>query len=119
VITDGAQTLELYDVGPNAYSEELTVAYPPKRRILWQADLYFVPSTGSSLNKAMPITIEFAKKLESLGLTNFERIVEGMGVGARLVHPKLSFQRGGSAARIAQFPGWVAIARCSSSLVGQ
>jgi glyoxylase-like metal-dependent hydrolase (beta-lactamase superfamily II) len=76
VITDGTQTLELYDVGPNAHSEELTVAYLPKQRILWQADVYFVPMTGAGLNKAMPITIEFAKKLKSLGLTNFERIVE-------------------------------------------
>jgi glyoxylase-like metal-dependent hydrolase (beta-lactamase superfamily II) len=76
VITDGTQTLELYDVGPNAHSEELTVVYLPKQRILWQADVYFVPSTGSGLNKAMPITIEFAKKLKSLGLTNFERIVD-------------------------------------------
>jgi glyoxylase-like metal-dependent hydrolase (beta-lactamase superfamily II) len=76
VITDGRQTLELYDVGPNAHSEELTVAYLPKQRILWQADVYFVPMTGAGLNKAMPITIEFAKKLKSLGLTNFERIVE-------------------------------------------
>lgn len=76
VITDGTQTLELHDVGPNAHSEELTIAYLPRQRILWQADLYFVPSTGSGLNKAMPITIEFARKLKSLGLTSFERIVE-------------------------------------------
>jgi glyoxylase-like metal-dependent hydrolase (beta-lactamase superfamily II) len=76
VIADGTQTLELYDVGPNAHSEELTIAYLPGQRILWQADLYFVPSTGSHLNKAMPITVEFAKKLRSLGLTRFERIID-------------------------------------------
>jgi glyoxylase-like metal-dependent hydrolase (beta-lactamase superfamily II) len=76
VITDGRQTLELYDVGPNAHSEEMTIAYLPRQRVLWQADVYFVPATGSGLNKAQPITIEFIKKLKSLGLTEFKWIVE-------------------------------------------
>lgn len=76
VVTDGSQTLELYDVGPNAHSEEITIAHLPAPRILWQSDLYFVPSTGTGLNKAMPITIAFAKKLKALGLTSFQRIVD-------------------------------------------
>jgi len=32
--------------------------------------------TGGVLNAAMPIGIDFARKLKSLGLTRFERLVE-------------------------------------------
>ncbi len=76
VISDGTQTLELYDVGPNAHSEELTIAHLPKQKILWQADLVVNPMTGGGINKAMPIGIEFANKLKSLGLGGFEQMVE-------------------------------------------
>ncbi len=76
VVTDGAQTVELYDVGPNAHSEELTIAYLPKQGILWQADLIFTPMTGGGINKAMPIGIEFAKKLKELQIADFRRMVE-------------------------------------------
>jgi glyoxylase-like metal-dependent hydrolase (beta-lactamase superfamily II) len=76
VITDGTQTVELHDVGPNAHSEELTIAYLPKQKILWQADLAIQPFTGGGVNAALPITVEFAKKLKKLGLAKFERMVE-------------------------------------------
>lgn len=76
VISDGSQVLELHDVGPNAHSEELTIAYLPRQRLLWQADLVFTPMTGRGLNKAMPITLEFAGKLRSLGLADFHQMVE-------------------------------------------
>ncbi len=76
VITDGEQTLELYNVGPNAHSEELVIAYLPKQKILWQADIFFIPYTGKEVNTAMPITIEFAKKLKELGINDFEQIID-------------------------------------------
>ncbi|MGH7597057.1 MAG: hypothetical protein ACREOI_11940 [bacterium] len=76
VITDGGQTVELHNVGPNAHSEELVIAYLPKQKILWQADIFFIPYTGKEVNTAMPITIEFAKKLKALGITDFDQIID-------------------------------------------
>jgi glyoxylase-like metal-dependent hydrolase (beta-lactamase superfamily II) len=76
VITDGTQILELYDVGPNAHSEELTIAYLPKQKVLWQSDIIFNPMTGGGINKAMPIGVEFAKKLKELKINDFTLVVE-------------------------------------------
>lgn len=76
VITDGDQTVELYNVGPNAHSEELVIAYLPKQKILWQADIFFIPYTGKEVNAAMPITIAFAKQLKRLGIDGFEHIID-------------------------------------------
>ena len=76
VITDGAQTLELYNIGPNAHAEEMTMAYLPRQKILWQADLFFIPYTGVEVNTAMPITIAFAEKLKELGINDLVKIVD-------------------------------------------
>lgn len=76
IITDGTQILELYDVGPNAHSEELIFAYLPNQKVLWQSDIIFNPFTGGGINKAMPIGVEFAKTLKKLKITDFTQIVE-------------------------------------------
>jgi glyoxylase-like metal-dependent hydrolase (beta-lactamase superfamily II) len=76
VISDGRQTLELHDLGPNAHSEELTIAYLPRQKVLWQSDLYFTPMTGDPVRAAMPIGIEFARRLQANGLTGFELLVD-------------------------------------------
>ncbi|MGQ0541030.1 MAG: hypothetical protein ACT4O9_04165 [Blastocatellia bacterium] len=76
VITDGDQTLELHDLGPNPHSEELIFAYLPKQKIVWQSDIIFNPMTGGGINKAMPIGVEFGKRLKALGITDFETMVE-------------------------------------------
>jgi len=76
VITDGEQTVELHNVGPNAHSEELVMAYLPKQKILWQADIFFIPYTGNEVNAAMPITVEFAKQLKTLGINDFEQVID-------------------------------------------
>ncbi len=76
VITDGTQTLELHDIGPNAHTEEMTFAYLPKQKILWQSDLFLTPQTGGGLNKALPVGIDFANKLKALGITDFSQMVE-------------------------------------------
>jgi len=75
-ISDGRQTLVLYDIGPTEHSEELTIAHLPRQGIVWQADVYFSPGTGGGVNKAMPIGIDFAKKLESLGIDGFTALLE-------------------------------------------
>jgi glyoxylase-like metal-dependent hydrolase (beta-lactamase superfamily II) len=40
VFTDGVTTIELYDIGTNPHTEEMLVAYLPKEKILFQADLF-------------------------------------------------------------------------------
>lgn len=75
-ITDGSQAMVLYDIGPNAHSEELTIVHLPRQRIVWQADVYFSPATGGGVNPAMPIGIDFAKKLEVLGIEDFDALLE-------------------------------------------
>ncbi len=77
IITDGERTIELYNAGPNAHSEEITFAYLPQQKIIWQADMFFVPGTGNGINKAMPVTIEFAKKLKALRIDDFNFIIDG------------------------------------------
>jgi len=76
-ISDGSQTMVLYDIGPNAHSEELTMVHLPRQGIVWQADVYFSPGTGGGVNPAMPIGIEFAKKLKALGIDDFKMLLEG------------------------------------------
>lgn len=44
--------------------------------IAWQADVCFSPGTGGGLNPAMPIGIDFARKLTSLGITDFRMMLE-------------------------------------------
>jgi len=76
-ISDGNQIIELYNAGPNAHSKELTFAYLPKQKIIWQVDIFFVPGTGNGINKAMPLTIEFAKKLKDLKIDDYKYIIDG------------------------------------------
>jgi glyoxylase-like metal-dependent hydrolase (beta-lactamase superfamily II) len=76
VISDGEQTLVLHDVGPNAHSEELTIAHLPRQKIVWQADVYFSPGTGGGINAAMPIGVDFAKKLKALDIRDFDALLE-------------------------------------------
>jgi glyoxylase-like metal-dependent hydrolase (beta-lactamase superfamily II) len=77
VISDGDQTMVLYDAGPNAHSEELTVVHLPRQGIIWQADIFFSPATGGGVNPAMPIGIDFAEKLKSLNIDGFTALLEG------------------------------------------
>jgi hypothetical protein len=46
VFTDGTQTVELYNFGPNPHAEEMLVAYLPKERILFEADVLDRPLNG-------------------------------------------------------------------------
>lgn len=76
VISDGSQVMVLYDIGPTTHSEELTIVHLPAQQIVWQADVYFSPSTGGGVHPAMPIGIDFAKKLKALGINDFRMLLE-------------------------------------------
>ena len=39
VFTDGTHTVELHDIGPNPHAAQMLIAYLPKEKILYEADM--------------------------------------------------------------------------------
>jgi glyoxylase-like metal-dependent hydrolase (beta-lactamase superfamily II) len=74
VFTDGAQTVELYDIGPNSHAREMVVAWLPKERILYCGDLVN-RNPDNSMTPAIQATVDFATALDRLALP-VERIVD-------------------------------------------
>ena len=68
VITDGDQTVELIDVGPNPHAREMLIAYLPKQRVLFQGDLFFLPNNDAPLGPPQASTVSFAQKLKEKAL---------------------------------------------------
>jgi glyoxylase-like metal-dependent hydrolase (beta-lactamase superfamily II) len=67
VFSAGDRVVELYDVGPNPHVAEMTVAYLPKEKMLFVADLFTIPAEGP-IAPAGAATREFAGKIQALGL---------------------------------------------------
>ena len=67
VFSDGARTLELHDIGPNPHVGEMVVAYLPKEKVLFVADLLIIVPAGP-LAPANPALVDFADKIAKLGL---------------------------------------------------
>ena len=67
VFQDDKHVVELYDIGPNPHANEILVAYLPKEKILFQADL-LNPAANGSIPIAQDATISFSEKLQQLGL---------------------------------------------------
>jgi glyoxylase-like metal-dependent hydrolase (beta-lactamase superfamily II) len=68
VFTDGTQTLELIDIGPNPHAREMVVAYLPKHRVVFQGDLFFIPNNDAPLGPPQAGTVSFAQQLKARGL---------------------------------------------------
>ncbi len=68
IVTDGEQTVELIDVGPNPHAREMLIAYLPKQRVLFQGDLFFLPNNDAPVGPPQPTTISFAQKLKEKAL---------------------------------------------------
>ena len=66
-LTDGTRTLELIDVGPNPHVNEVLVAYLPKEKALFVADLLIIPLEGP-WPPASPGLLDFDQKWKALGL---------------------------------------------------
>jgi glyoxylase-like metal-dependent hydrolase (beta-lactamase superfamily II) len=77
VFSEGARTLEIHDVGPNPHVAEMAVAYLPKEKTLFVADLFTIPAEGP-LSPAGAATREFAAKVQALGL-QVEKIAPAHG----------------------------------------
>lgn len=67
VFQDDKHVVELYDIGPNPHANEILVAYLPKEKILFQADL-LNPAANGSIPIAQDATVSFSEKLQQLGL---------------------------------------------------
>jgi glyoxylase-like metal-dependent hydrolase (beta-lactamase superfamily II) len=68
VFTDGNQTVELIDIGPNPHAKEMVIAYLPKQRLVFQGDLFFVPNNDAPFGPPQASTLAFAKALADRGL---------------------------------------------------
>lgn len=67
VFEDDKHRVELYDIGPNPHAREILVAYLPKEKILFQADL-LNPNANGTIPIAQDVTLEFSENLQKLGL---------------------------------------------------
>jgi glyoxylase-like metal-dependent hydrolase (beta-lactamase superfamily II) len=83
VFEDDKHRVELYDIGPNPHATEILVAYLPKEKILFQADL-LNPAANGSIPIAQDVTLKFSENLQQLGL-NVEKIY---GVHGRATTPE-------------------------------
>jgi glyoxylase-like metal-dependent hydrolase (beta-lactamase superfamily II) len=77
VFTDGTHTVEVIDVGPTPHVDEILVAYLPKEKLVFVADLFGIPAEGP-VPPAGATAREFAQKLKTMGLA-VERIAPGHG----------------------------------------
>lgn len=83
VFQDDKHVVEIYDIGPNPHANEILVAYLPKQKILFQADL-LNPAANGSIPIAPDATVGFGEGLQKLGL-NVEKIY---GVHGRATTPE-------------------------------
>jgi glyoxylase-like metal-dependent hydrolase (beta-lactamase superfamily II) len=83
VFQDDKHVVELYDIGPNPHAKEILVAYLPKEKILFQADL-LNPAANGTIPIAQDATISFSERLQELGF-EVEKIY---GVHGRFTTPQ-------------------------------
>jgi glyoxylase-like metal-dependent hydrolase (beta-lactamase superfamily II) len=77
VFEDGARTLEVRDIGPNPHVTEAVIAYLPKEKAVFVADLFTIPVAGP-FPPASPALVDFADKLQKHGLV-VDTIAPGHG----------------------------------------
>lgn len=91
VFQDDKHVVELYDIGPNPHANEILVAYLPKEKILFQADL-LNPAPNGAIPIAQDATVSFAENLQRLGLA-VEKIYGVHGRFATLEELRTSVER--------------------------
>lgn len=64
VFQDDRQVVELYDIGPNPHANEMLVAYLPKEKILFQADM-LNPAANGTIPIAPDATVSFGEPVPS------------------------------------------------------
>lgn len=94
VFEDENHRLEIIDIGPSPHAEELFIAYAPKEKILFEADLLAVPRSGP-IAAANEATVAFAEAVENLGL-EVETLVGVHGTVGSMGHLELALAAGKS-----------------------
>jgi glyoxylase-like metal-dependent hydrolase (beta-lactamase superfamily II) len=64
---DAAHPVELYDIGPGPHVDEMLVAYLPKEKILFFADVFGIPAYGP-IPPGTPANRDFSDKIKKLGI---------------------------------------------------
>lgn len=91
VFQDDKHVVEIYDIGPNPHATEILVAYFPKEKILFQADL-LNPAPNGTIPIAQDTTVSFAERLKQLGL-QVEKIYGVHGRATTLEELQTSIER--------------------------
>lgn len=91
VFQDDKHVVEFYDIGPNPHANEILVAYLPKQKILFQADM-LNPAANGTIPIAQDVTVSFSEKLQQLGL-DVEKIYGVHGRPATPQELKTSVER--------------------------
>ena len=91
VFEDDKHRVEFYDIGPNPHANEILVAYLPKEKILFQADMLNAAPNGS-IPIAQDVTLSFAERLQQLGL-QVEKIYGVHGRPATLEELRTSIEK--------------------------
>ncbi len=81
ILDDGANRVELYDVGPSDHIAQMLVAYFPKEKLLFEADVW--DPTSLELPLGWTDTTILARKIEELGL-QVDRIIPVHGIPATM-----------------------------------
>jgi glyoxylase-like metal-dependent hydrolase (beta-lactamase superfamily II) len=75
--SDGERTVELLDIGPSPHADEMLVAYLPREKLVFQADLFGI-GWGAPIPASNPTSTHFAQRIRELGL-DVERIASVHG----------------------------------------
>lgn len=67
IFTDGNRTVELYDISPVSHTEQMTMFYFPKEKILFQGDM-FSPLDAGGIPPIIEVHRELLKKVDDLKL---------------------------------------------------
>jgi glyoxylase-like metal-dependent hydrolase (beta-lactamase superfamily II) len=77
VLEDGTNRIELHDFGPTDHVAQLLVAYFPRQKVLFEADVW--DPLSRQLDIAGPDAVKLARKIRELGL-RVDRIVPVHGI---------------------------------------
>jgi len=77
VFTDGARTVEIYEIGPTPHVKEMVIAYLPAERVVFVSDLFSTSNNGP-IPPAGSSGRHFARALEELRL-RVDHIAPGHG----------------------------------------
>jgi glyoxylase-like metal-dependent hydrolase (beta-lactamase superfamily II) len=91
VFQDDKHVVEIYDIGPNPHADQILVAYLPKEKILFQADL-LNPAANGTIPIAQDATVSFAERLKGMGL-QIEKIYGVHGRFATLEELQTAIER--------------------------